>query len=147
MSGLEILLGGCICGEVCYTARGNLGGGYACHCLDCQTRSGSAFATMLPVAWDTLTFAGTLCEWQQVSSSGEASQTFACAQCFTRLFTRRSIWPGMAVLRAGTLERSREFVARVHLWTRSAQGWIVIPPHVPAFETQPASRDAWKSLQ
>jgi hypothetical protein len=41
----ETIEGGCRCGRVRYrAATGGLPRVYACHCLDCQTWSGSAFS-------------------------------------------------------------------------------------------------------
>lgn len=146
MNALQALSGGCLCGKVRYLAQGRLNAGYACHCLDCQTRSGSAFAMMLPVASQHLTVTGVPRIWEQTLPSGEKASTFACDHCLTRVFTRRAAWDGISVLRAGTLDRSRELVPRLHLWTRSAQRWLVIPEGVPSFETQPTSRADWLAL-
>ena len=47
--------GGCRCGRVRYrVALDQVPNAYACHCLDCQTWSGSAFSTQFIVPEDQL---------------------------------------------------------------------------------------------
>lgn len=51
------LTGGCLCGAVRYTLRDGLRfRPYACHCTDCQTRTGSAFSEHMLFALADLTF-------------------------------------------------------------------------------------------
>ena len=58
--------GGCACGKVRYVLR-DTGGmqPYACHCRDCQTRSGSAFTVQMFVPKDSLKIDGYLAETEE----------------------------------------------------------------------------------
>lgn len=142
----ESLTGGCACGAVRYRAMGRLDGGYACHCTDCQTRTGSAFAALLPVAASGLLVEGEAERVAQRERGGVSAALHYCPACMTRLFTRNPAWPGVAILRAGTLDRSREFVPALHIWTRSAQSWIVLPANTPLRDTQPETPEEWRAL-
>jgi hypothetical protein len=50
------LLGGCACGAIRYEITTFPLLLCACHCTDCQTRSGSAFALNMPVDTNALRF-------------------------------------------------------------------------------------------
>ena len=143
---MEELTGRCACGGVSYRVRGKLDRGYACHCTDCQTRSGSAFATLLPVDRSGLVIEGEVGRIVQQERRGVNALLHYCPGCITRLFTHNPSWPDLAILRAGTLDRSAEFVPALHIWTRSAQSWILLPPDTPSRETQPETPEEWRSL-
>jgi len=142
----KALSGGCLCGAVRYTAAGRLDRSYACHCTDCQIRSGSAFAIMLPVPEAGFAVSGETLAVPQREAHGVEATLHSCPKCLTRLFTRNPLWKGLVILRAGTLERSSEIVPAFHIWVRSRQPWIVLPADRPRFDTQPATPDEWRAL-
>jgi hypothetical protein len=141
------LTGGCLCGKVRYrVAPGLRLAPYACHCNDCQTRSGSAFGIQLGVSEADLSVEGETIEGRHIQPSGAEARIVACSECLTRLYTTNSLRPGLANLRAGTLDNSRTLVPAFHLWVSSKQPWVVVPGDVPALETQPASVEEWMAL-
>jgi hypothetical protein len=119
---------------------------YACHCHDCQRRTGSAFGIQLGVAEADLSVEGQVIEGRHVQPSGAVAGIFACAACLTRLWTTNDQRPGFANLRAGTLDNSPEIVPAAHFWVGSKQPWIVLPADVPALDAQPASPAEWMQL-
>lgn len=132
------LNGRCRCGAVAYSvALEALPPTYACHCLDCQTWSGSAFALHALLPASLIEIAGETAEY--VSSAGEAmvSRHWFCPLCATRIANENGAVPGMLILRAGTLERSGELAPVAHIWTRRKQPWIAIPPSIATFEESP----------
>ena len=135
--------GGCRCGAVRYELEAaDLPLTYACHCIDCQTWSGSAFALHAIVAEDALT----------ISDSGHAfrlpegqeampSEHIGCAACLTRIANRNPALPGFLVLRVGTLDRSSEVAPALHIWTRQKQPWLTIEEDTPGFEVSPTPQE------
>ncbi len=136
--------GGCACGAVRYVLR-DTGGmqPYACHCRDCQSRTGSSFMLNLPIALDKLELTGELIQADVPRPDGTSVRQIACPACLTRLYGANSAHPGTAMLRAGTLDESSELVPAIHLWTSSKQSWLNVPNDVPSFETQPANMQDW----
>ncbi len=117
--------GGCRCGAVRYTlALDDLPLTYACHCTDCQTWSGSAFSQQAVVAEDAITATGPITVFELISPSGRISRQRMCEICHTRIFNTNSARPGVAVIRAGTLDRSNALIVTAHIWTRSKQSWL-----------------------
>ncbi|HEV7914315.1 MAG TPA: GFA family protein [Albitalea sp.] len=126
--------GGCRCGAVRYTlALDALPRTYACHCLDCQTWSSSAFSqqTLLPEA--SLSVTGPLAVYELITPSGRISIQRMCAVCHTRVYNTNSGRPGLVVLRAGTLDRSDELDVVAHIWVKRKQPWLKLPEAVPAW--------------
>jgi hypothetical protein len=68
------------------------------------------------------------------SSDGQrVSRQRACPTCFTRVYNTNSARPGLAVVRAGTLDRSDELRIVAHIWTKRKMAGIDIPPSIPSW--------------
>jgi len=128
--------GGCRCGRVRYRiAQAGLPRVYACHCLDCQTWTGSAFSLQFILPEDQLEVAGASALFELTSPDGSrTSRQRACPVCFTRVYNTNTRRPGMAVVRAGTLDRSDELAIVAHIWTKRKLAGIDIAAGLPAWE-------------
>ena len=127
--------GGCRCGAVrfriaieCPPAT------YACHCTLCQRASGSSFALQMLIAEPALSVTGKLVEARVVGPSGAVGVSRYCAVCLTRLYNTNERRPGLAVVRAGTLDGSERLSPALHIFVSTKQPWVVIAPDVPAYE-------------
>lgn len=139
--------GGCGCGQVRYKIDApQKPAVYACHCTDCQTQSGSAFALQMPVFEAMLSVSGETVSGERALPSGAIGTIFACPKCLVRLYSRNSSRPGMATVRAGTLDDSGRVIPKFHLWINSKQSWVTIPDHAVALDEQPASVNEWMRL-
>lgn len=140
------LAGSCICGAVTYSARGRPNRTYACHCHECQKRSGSSFAILLPVAKASFKVEGETIAIDQEEANGVVAKLHICSKCMTRIYTVNPIWTDLIVLRGGTLSDTSNIDPAFHIWTESRQSWFTLPSDKPQFETQPTSPDEWRSL-
>ena len=139
--------GGCGCGQVRYTINApQMPIIYACHCIDCQTQSGSAFALQMPVFETMLSVSGDMVSGERAHPSGTIGTIFACEKCLVRVYSKNSTRPGMATIKAGTLDDSAGVVPKFHLWTSSKQPWVFVPENSVALEEQPASTAEWMQL-
>jgi hypothetical protein len=131
----ETFGGGCRCGRVRYRlAAEKLPNVYACHCLDCQTWSGSAFSLQIILPENQFEVTGELALYERTSpDSGHVSRQRACPVCFTRIYNTNSARPGSVTLRAGTLDRSNELNVVAHIWTKRKMAGVVIPEGVPSW--------------
>lgn len=127
--------GGCRCGRIRYrVATDKLPNAYACHCLDCQTWSGSAFSLQVILTETGLQVTGDPALFELTSPDGaRISRQRACPICFTRVYNTNSARPGLAVLRAGTLDRSDELQIVAHIWATRKLVGIDIPSGVPSW--------------
>lgn len=107
---------------------------YACHCFDCQTWSGSAFSLQVVLPESGLQVTGDPALFELTSPDGaRVSRQRACPVCFTRVYNTNSARPGLAILRAGTLDRSDELQIVAHIWAKRKLAGIDIPAGVPSW--------------
>ena len=128
--------GGCRCGRVRYRlAPGPLPRVYACHCLDCQTWTGSAFSLQFILPEEQLEISGEPALFELTSADGQrVSRQRGCPVCFNRVYNTNTRRPGLAVVRAGTLDRSDELAIVAHIWTKRLVDGIDIRDGVPAWD-------------
>ena len=63
-----------------------------------------------------------------------------CGVCHARIYNTNSARPNVAVVRAGTLDRSNELRVVAHIWVKRKQHWLTLPDGVPTWpEAAPAS--------
>ena len=134
--------GGCRCGSVRFeVAMEAAPPVYACHCRDCQTWSGGAFAEHFMIPEGMLTVSGPLAQWAHQNESDVQSVQQVCATCHTRIFNTTSAAPGLAVVRAGALDDSDRLTPIAHIWTSRKQPWIAIPEGTPSWPQTPTAEE------
>jgi hypothetical protein len=128
----------CLCGAVQFRVTEEPLTLYACHCTDCQKRSGSAFGLSMwvPRAAIEVTAGETALQVLK-GADGRGRPGRMCAQCGARLWSEPEKRATLAVVRAGTLDDTSWLRPIAHIWTRSAQPWFALPEGVPTYATQP----------
>lgn len=138
------LTGGCLCGAVRYTLHeGFRMNAYACHCTDCQSRTGSAFSEHMLFMEKDIEISGELDSGDFISPSGAQSRIFGCSVCKARIYAVSNAREGFASLRCGTLDDSASFVPAAHIWVKSKQPWITLPDDAITMDEQPRSQEDW----
>lgn len=129
--------GACRCGAVTYELAGDtLPAVYACHCLDCQTDSSSAFSLHALLPEDAIQVTGTLVD-APYGKAEFAGRQYLCGHCHTRLYSTTGAAPGLRVLRAGTLGDSANLSPVAHIWVSRKQAWLNLPENVPSWAQTP----------
>lgn len=141
------LTGGCLCGQVRYSlAPGFRMKPYACHCTDCQSRTGTAFSEHMMFMLSDLSVEGELDEGKYRQPSGANSQIYGCATCKSRIYATNDTRPGTGSLRCGTLDGSASLVPAAHIWVKSKQPWIGLPDGSVTMDEQPRTPAEWMAL-
>ncbi|HEX4693490.1 GFA family protein [Sphingomonas sp.] len=123
--------GQCRCGACRYEiAVDALPPVYACHCHICQRVSGSAFSVQALVPEGAVTVSGPIVTREITTDDRTSVQRF-CGECLARIYNTNTRGPGIAVVRAGTLDRSEELVCKAHIFTAYKQAWVDLPEGVP----------------
>ena len=131
--------GSCQCGDIRYTVSGEPLMTYACHCTDCQKRTGSAFSMGCIFAISSLSLTGELTEWTRASDDGNANTRYSCAACGNIVYGVSTYAPELIKLQPGTIESAQSIAVDAHIWLRSAYQWLAIPQESLQYETQPDS--------
>jgi len=118
--------GGCHCGRITYEAEIDPEKILICHCIDCQSLSGSAFRTVVRVPTNAfrLLSGEPKIYVKQAESGAKLAQAF-CAECGSPIYgTHVGEDPKFYGIRVGTLSQRDALSPKVQIWCRSAQPWI-----------------------
>lgn len=130
--------GTCLCGQIEFRLTAEPLTLYACHCTDCQCRSGGALLLSMWVRRDSLeVLAGTPKRVTSIANDARERRNMVCPACEVRLWAEPVHRPGLAILRPGLLHQAREFSPVAHQFVRSALPWFVFPKDVALYETTP----------
>jgi len=136
-----MLEGGCFCGAVRYRMAGPPIYVNCCHCRDCQTLTGSAFALNAMIERDRVTVL-------QGDPAPDKEGGMRCPACgvllwgFHPLFGDRILF-----LRAGTLDESERLKPDAHFFVRSKHPWVTLAGDIPAFDTLPVDERLFSVAQ
>ena len=120
--------GSCHCGYITFEAEADPDKVTVCHCTDCQTSTGSAFRTNVPVAGNAfrmLSGEPTIYVKTTADSGNPRAQAF-CPKCGSPIY---STTPGDGpkasyMVRVGTLSERGQLTPKMQNWFRSAQPWV-----------------------
>ena len=132
----EIHEGGCLCGSVRYRAKHKPARVSVCHCMDCQRRTGSAFAVVAHFKDENLEITGgplSTYEYRSDESHRWIRLEF-CRRCGTTVTLTSERSPGGRTVSGATFDDPGWLRIERHVWTRSGVPWMVFPPGVEIFE-------------
>ncbi len=118
--------GGCLCGNVTYTAEIDPEKVGLCHCTDCQTLSGSAFRIGALAAEGSFEItSGAPKTYVKTAESGTKRIQAFCPDCGTAIYTTGvEEGPKMYRIRVSTARQRDELPPKAQIWFRSAQPWV-----------------------
>jgi hypothetical protein len=126
--------GGCLCGAVRYHASSDPLRVVVCHCTNCQKQSGTAFSIVVAIRSDSLRIIGSPVTYSDQSEDGSEVLRRFCGRCGSPLVSEAASRPGLAFIKAGTLDDPGWLAPQAHIWCQSSQPWVKIDPALPRFE-------------
>lgn len=134
--GHQTLTGGCLCGQVRYTAVGETLRFYHCHCSRCRRATGTGHASNLfltgTLTWDR----GAECIKRFTPpDAGRFTNTF-CTHCGARL-PRSGAGSSMVMIPAGSLDGEPDLQPQARIHQASRAGWSCTD-ELPVFEANPS---------
>jgi len=124
----------CSCGNLRVTCDGEPKYVLACHCLDCQRRTGSVFGVSAYFREAQISPSGVDKIFVRAGQDGRNLQIHFCPECGTSVYWTLDIRPGFIGVAAGTFA-DPDFPAPAHsLWEQSRHAWT-------NFAHQPARHD------
>lgn len=115
----------CRCGQLAAVATGTPVRISVCHCLNCQKRSGSAFAAQVRFPADHVTITGKARTYTATGENGAAHFHFCPACGATIAFTNDAV-PGTIAIPLGAFDDPRAFAPTVSVFESRKHDWVVI---------------------
>ena len=132
--------GMCSCGSVRYRLTADPLIVHACHCLNCQRQTGSAFVINILVETDCVeVVTGEVERVDLPRDDGTIQPVFRCPTCRIALFSGYD-FPWLRFVRAGTLDDPASVTPDAHIYTRSKLDWVTVPQSALAFEDSRPAR-------
>jgi hypothetical protein len=108
--------GGCRCGAVRFSVRGEPDHVGRCHCADCRKETGSAFSVYGQWPLDAFELTGELASY--------AGRGF-CARCGSRLLNPPEPGDTHVEIRLGSLDAAPfELVPEAEIWVKRRESWV-----------------------
>ena len=139
----DIHEGGCLCGKVRYSVEGNPVVAGVCHCTFCKRRTGSAFgvAAYFDESGVQITSGAPKAYEYRSDESHRWLKTNFCQDCGTTVTWTMERRPGARGIAVGTFDDPNWIKPQLHVFTRSAVTWVVLPADVELFEKLPPENE------
>ena len=112
----------CSCGSV--AARGEPSGVVACHCFECQRRTGSVLGVGAYFPQEQLTVSGTTRQFVRPTEAGNQFTSHFCPTCGTSLYWTSGKNPGLVGVAVGAFA-DPAFPAPVRsVWEQAMHRWV-----------------------
>jgi hypothetical protein len=117
----------CSCGALTAVCEGQPVRVSVCHCLDCQKRSGSAFAVQARFPNDRVTVSGEWHEWMRTGDEGSHARFRFCPTCSSIVFYVTDEIPGFVTIPVGGFADPTFPPPRVTVYEGRQHPWLKIP--------------------
>ena len=136
-----VFSGGCLCGAVRYESRSESVAGGHCQCNDCRKSSGSGHCSHLAVPAEAFRVTGEVRFYEAPADSGNIVGRGFCPICGAAVYSVNSGMPGLAFVRASSLDDPEVFKPEMVVYTSRGASWDHLDPALPKFETMPSRKD------
>lgn len=139
------LTGACTCRAIRYEFGADPLIVHACHCLDCQRRTGGPHVINLWIETAHVAREGAEPRvFRTAGGSGRGHDVHFCGECGTDLWSRYHLVSGdCRFVRAGTLDGPSRVAPDVHIYTRTKLPWVRLPDGARAFATGYRLEEVW----
>ena len=125
--------GGCLCGAVRYTLKGEPRGTAICHCTHCQKQSGSLYSFNLVMREADYQQSGETMVFIDKGDSGHPVYRHFCGRCGSPLLAKTALMPAKVVVKAGTLDDLDGLRPQIEVYTDHAVTWLAPVPGAARF--------------
>ncbi|HTK59335.1 MAG TPA: GFA family protein [Sphingomicrobium sp.] len=117
----------CRCGQLKANVTGEPVRMSVCHCLNCQKRSGSAFAAQARWPADQVVIEGRSSSFELVSDSGNRARFYFCPECGSDvLYDNNDGADGQIAIALGAFDDPYFFEPQFSVWEQRKHGWLEI---------------------
>lgn len=101
-----------------------------CHCLDCQRRSGSAFAMQARYAADDVGVSGETREWSRPGDEGAGAVFHFCPTCGSTVYYCLIDYPGFVTVPVGAFADPHFPAPMVSVYETRKHAWVSLPADI-----------------
>ena len=125
----------CSCGALTAACEGDPIRVSVCHCLNCQRRSGSAFAVQARFAADRVSIRGDGREWVITGDEGGHARFRFCPVCGATVFYTADEDPGIIAIPVGAFADPNFPGPQVSVYETRRHPWVeVVGPDIQRFD-------------
>jgi hypothetical protein len=121
-------LASCSCGQLTAQTVGEPVRVSICHCLACQRRSGSVFATQARFPRENVVLAGTSTVYVRVGDEGGRARFHFCPQCGDTVYYEPEALPAFVAIPVGAFADPGFPVPTVSVYEERMHRWVLPPP-------------------
>jgi len=130
----SVRLASCSCGKLTASVRGEPVRISVCHCLNCQRRTGSPFATQARFPEEAVTIEGRSTEYALVGDEGTTARFHFCPECGATVFYRMDAVPGFVAIPVGAFADPGFPPPTVSVYAIRQHPWITLSDEIEPFE-------------
>ncbi|MDG3085411.1 GFA family protein [Vibrio hannami] len=124
----------CSCKLVTLTCKGEPIRTSACHCFECQKRTGSVFGVQARFYKEQVSIEGDVSSYTRVADSGnEVSYNF-CPSCGTTLLLKLSAAPGHSIIPLGIFSEQDFPAPTFSVYEERKHGWVAFDCEVEHYD-------------
>lgn len=115
----------CRCGQLSAVVNGEPVRVSACHCLDCQKRTGSAFSAQARWPEEKVRTSGRSKRWAHLADSGNRITHFFCPDCGSTVHYRiEGKFDGLVAIPLGAFDDPYSLSPRYSVWEKRRHPWV-----------------------
>lgn len=123
----------CQCGQLSATVTGETDQIVACHCTDCQRRTGAPFGVIAYYPAAQVTLSGDAREFTRTSAAGNAWSNGFCPACGSTVWCRGEAKPGTIGIPVGAFADPGYPLPVRSVWEQSMHEWVPMPAGIARF--------------
>jgi hypothetical protein len=129
--------GGCHCGRIRFSAEVEAGTVAICHCVDCQSLSGSPYRAAIASRAESFHIEGEPAIYIKTAESGRRRAQAFCPNCGASLYAADPENPSTYSIRIGSIQQRHELgPPSRQIWCDSALSWTANIEGVPTARRQ-----------
>ena len=121
----------CSCGRLSVTVEGEPAVVLACHCTECQRRTGSPFGVGAYYPKDKVTITGAYKEFARPGGDGRMMHNRFCPECGSNLFWESELLPGAWGIAVGSFADPSFAPPARSVWEENKHAWVHLGPEIP----------------
>ena len=117
----------CVCGAVALSLPGPSALVVACHCIDCQRRTGAPFGVGAFYPAEAVTLSGTAKEFVRAAANGGKVRSYFCPDCGSTVYWKADNLPTMVGVAVGAMADPQYPAPVRSVFEQSKHAWVEIP--------------------